>query len=730
MLGMSQAQKYVRATDFSDEELANVGGRSTVRTAAVDSELDSIGVSLNRAIVNQILNQRDDGEIRDGRVKLFTLASDVLALLTQYGSIPRGAWLTNTLYSPKDLVAQSGNTYISVTLHTSGVFATDLAAGKWLLFSLSATPSATAVTFTPTTNLASTTVQAAIEEADTEGRALSASLVAGLTTDLANAVTLTKGAGQIGFLYSLGYAAGTVGRWLQDLATSVGSSFIGFIQTGIGAVLLSLQTLLRAQKLTPKQFGAAGDGVTLDDAPIAAMLAAAKLAGRSVDFQDRPYAISAPVSLSGFTSFNIHSSGASLVGPTSGTLTCLLDVRNPSDITLHGRLGIVGSYNTSLACGVWLHADASSPTAQFVELRGLAFSGCKLAYRIGDTAFPDKIVSEINVFGGYTYGCPSVIQAEGAQTVVNFIGSTIDSDYGAGAAPWLALTQTTVRALGANVRITGGEINHASNALGAAMDVQPVTSAAASNPYGSISCTNVAIESAAQLATASNPGAISSPTGGSIKLIACTGFHSADSFAFIQTVASYLGEVVLNACNFYASVTRTQANISCAANATNVYCDEQSFGTNFLTQLRGISGGTPHYRNKLILSCSTPNNSISSGVMTIVVFQSSLAFDDSFRYSAGYSTSTGRFTVPVGGLKDVNVNVGFSAGAATPTDVFVFLNGVVTDSGMSVTGAQSFNCYFKSLAAGDIVDVRAQPNGAGITPTASSINHMKIMASN
>lgn len=45
-----------------------------------------------------------------------------------------GAWLTATAYEPSDIVQESGNAYICVTAHTSGTFATDLAAGRWALF--------------------------------------------------------------------------------------------------------------------------------------------------------------------------------------------------------------------------------------------------------------------------------------------------------------------------------------------------------------------------------------------------------------------------------------------------------------------------------------------------------------------------------------------------------------------------------------------------------------------
>ena len=42
----------------------------------------------------------------------------------------KGAWATSTVYAIKDLVQESGITYICTVAHTSGTFATDLAAGK------------------------------------------------------------------------------------------------------------------------------------------------------------------------------------------------------------------------------------------------------------------------------------------------------------------------------------------------------------------------------------------------------------------------------------------------------------------------------------------------------------------------------------------------------------------------------------------------------------------------
>lgn len=254
---MAQPTPYDPATDFSAEEASSVGGRSTVRTAALDAELSAIQLTLDGVLTNLSLNQRDDGEIRDARVKVHTLASDVLALLTTYGATPRGAWQTTTSYAVKDLVSESANTYIAVSAHTSGTFATDLAAGKWLLFTLGSATAASSVTFAPTATLAATNVQTAIEEADTEGRALSAALVAAFGVDLADATSATKGAVKVGYDPTLAYASG-LGLFLNNL----------YARTAAEATAGVTPTYYYYPPGDVRRYGAVLDGVTDDTAAL------------------------------------------------------------------------------------------------------------------------------------------------------------------------------------------------------------------------------------------------------------------------------------------------------------------------------------------------------------------------------------------------------------------------------------------------------------------------------
>lgn len=165
---MSQPPGYTQSIDFSQEEANGVAGRSTVRTPALDAELSAIEATLDAILFNLALIQRDDTNLADRVVKLYSLADDVRAAMAAAGSNPRGPWVTATAYAVKDMVSQGTGTYICITAHTSGVFATDLAAGKWLVIFDSAAYSAVNMTFTPTGTIASVNVQAALAEVATE----------------------------------------------------------------------------------------------------------------------------------------------------------------------------------------------------------------------------------------------------------------------------------------------------------------------------------------------------------------------------------------------------------------------------------------------------------------------------------------------------------------------------------------------------------------------------------
>jgi hypothetical protein len=88
-------------------------------TAYVPGDLVAYGANIYECIANSTGNAPPNATY-------WTLFIDTIRT--------RGDWTTATQYYPNDIVVYGGNTYECLILNTSGVFATDLAAGKWAIF--------------------------------------------------------------------------------------------------------------------------------------------------------------------------------------------------------------------------------------------------------------------------------------------------------------------------------------------------------------------------------------------------------------------------------------------------------------------------------------------------------------------------------------------------------------------------------------------------------------------
>jgi hypothetical protein len=128
---MTQPTSYTPTVNFQQEETNAVAGRSTVRTSAIDVEHNNIATTLAGILTNLALIQRDDTKLLDDIVELHTLHAEVLALIASGAFTMRGAWVTATAYVKGDIVSEAAVAYLCLEAHTAGVFATDLAAGKW-----------------------------------------------------------------------------------------------------------------------------------------------------------------------------------------------------------------------------------------------------------------------------------------------------------------------------------------------------------------------------------------------------------------------------------------------------------------------------------------------------------------------------------------------------------------------------------------------------------------------
>lgn len=196
---MAQPTQYSPTTDFSQDEANNLAGRSTVRTAQLDAELAAIALTAQNLITNIGLLQRDDGKLKDSIVEMYALSAGVLALFYAEGSAPRGLWLTATAYAVKDIIETGSplTPYMCVTAHTSGVFATDYAAGRWVVLG-SVVASASNVVFTPAGDIAATNVQSALAELSSEkvAKASNGSDFADIATTRSNLSVFSKAESQ------------------------------------------------------------------------------------------------------------------------------------------------------------------------------------------------------------------------------------------------------------------------------------------------------------------------------------------------------------------------------------------------------------------------------------------------------------------------------------------------------------------------------------------------------
>lgn len=94
----------------------------------IEIDFNALQTTTDDLIENLGLIQRSDGQIANNSVGNDQLKSEVIIGLNAATS-----WLTATTYAVNDTVYQTNNLYRCLTAHTSGTFATDLAALKWSL---------------------------------------------------------------------------------------------------------------------------------------------------------------------------------------------------------------------------------------------------------------------------------------------------------------------------------------------------------------------------------------------------------------------------------------------------------------------------------------------------------------------------------------------------------------------------------------------------------------------
>jgi len=121
--------KYTRNFDFEDFQTDNPS--TPLQASSVESELDEVKTVTDNIIDALDAIQNDDETLGNASVHPDAFNAASLALMGGSWS-PEGAWVTATAYVVGDVVSENGGSYVAAEAHTSGTFATDLAADKWL----------------------------------------------------------------------------------------------------------------------------------------------------------------------------------------------------------------------------------------------------------------------------------------------------------------------------------------------------------------------------------------------------------------------------------------------------------------------------------------------------------------------------------------------------------------------------------------------------------------------
>ncbi len=164
---MAQPTAYSRLYNFVTYALAHTS--QPYNAAQHDAELDAAETTLDGILANLLLIQRDDGLLKNASVHPDALSTATKALIGagesgQLNWTPRGTWATSTAYIVGDVVQNSTTSYVCATAHTSGVFATDYSAGKWIILGETAGASASAISASAYGHIAATTVQTFLQE--------------------------------------------------------------------------------------------------------------------------------------------------------------------------------------------------------------------------------------------------------------------------------------------------------------------------------------------------------------------------------------------------------------------------------------------------------------------------------------------------------------------------------------------------------------------------------------
>lgn len=129
---MAQPRTYTRQFNFNDFQTTSPA--NPLPGVQVDTELNTVKLTLDDLNTNIAKIQQDDGKIKNQSVHKDSFDAGALALMKTGSYSIQGDWSASRTYAVGDLVDNNGATYVATVAHTSSsAFETDLTANNWIL---------------------------------------------------------------------------------------------------------------------------------------------------------------------------------------------------------------------------------------------------------------------------------------------------------------------------------------------------------------------------------------------------------------------------------------------------------------------------------------------------------------------------------------------------------------------------------------------------------------------
>ena len=129
---MAQPTAFTRQYNFNDFQTTSPS--TPLPGVQLDNEFNATKTNLDGLNTNIAKIQRDDGLLANQSVHKNSFDVDALALIGLSGYTVSGDWAASVVYAAGTLVNFNDATYLATVAHTSvSAFATDKAAGKWIL---------------------------------------------------------------------------------------------------------------------------------------------------------------------------------------------------------------------------------------------------------------------------------------------------------------------------------------------------------------------------------------------------------------------------------------------------------------------------------------------------------------------------------------------------------------------------------------------------------------------